>query len=236
MAKRGKRTSQVPQSYWEAQRQRQRAAFITVVVVFALILAAVIGVVVWQAQRSGPAFAQPAGAAPDGGIVAAGDGPVRVEVYLDFMCPACREFETAVTPTLNELVAQGKIALVWYPVGFLDRLSTTNYSTRAASAAGCAADAGRLKPYGEALFANQPAEGGPGLSDDQLIEIGGTVGLNAPSFAQCVRGQRYAEWVSASNDLAARRGVNATPTVFVAGKEVANPTAPNVLAAVNAAS
>jgi protein-disulfide isomerase len=173
-----------------------------------LVIAGLVGWGVWQSQRSGE-YTAPAGTTSDGGddagLHVAGDGPVTVEVYLDFLCPACRQFEEATTPTLNQLIVDEKIRLVWHPLGFLDRLSTTDYSTRSASAAACASDAGKLKGYGEALFAQQPPEGGPGLSDDQLVDIGGPVGLNAPSFAACVRDGTYENWVSHVNDLAAQR-------------------------------
>jgi len=210
----------------------------TLIAVAVLGLASLVGWGVWQSQKTA-SYATPAGVTDDGGrdagLLAAGAGPVTVEVYLDFLCPVCRQFETTVGPTLDQLVAQQKIRLVWHPLGFLDELSTTRYSTRSASSAGCASDGGKLKPYGDALFVQQPPEGSPGLSDNQLIEIGGTVGLNQPSFAQCVRDGKYVDWVAHVNDMAARRGVNGTPTVYVNGTLVADRTAAGITAAVNAA-
>jgi protein-disulfide isomerase len=41
-------------------------------------------------------------------------------------------------------------------MNFLDEASTTNYSTRAAAASGCAADGGRFVQYAHALFSSQP--------------------------------------------------------------------------------
>ncbi len=233
-----KQAARVVREQLAAERRRTRTMWISLIAVGALLLAGLIGWSVWRSQQS-ESFAVPAGVTDEGGqdsgLLVAGDGPVTVEVYLDFICPACRQFEAVANPTLNQLIAERKIKLVWHTLGFLDEASTTRYSTRAASSAGCASDAGRLKAYGEALFAQQPPEGGPGLSDDQLIEIGGTVGLNAPSFAQCVRQQRYAGWVAHVNDMASERGVNSTPTVFVAGKRVDQPTPENISAAVAAA-
>jgi len=232
-----KQAARVVRQQLAAERRRTRTMWTTFVAVGVLLIAGLIGWGVWQSQKT-TSYATPAGVTDDGGtdagILVAGDGSVTVEVYLDFICPACKQFEATVTPTLNQLLAEKKIRLVWHTLGFLDGASTTQYSTRAASSAGCASDGGKLKEYGEALFAQQPAEGGPGLSDDQLIDVGGTVGLNAPSFAQCVRAVRYRDWVAHVNDLASQRGVNQTPTVFVAGKQVDQPTAENVAAAVAA--
>jgi protein-disulfide isomerase len=222
------------------QARRDRRLWVSVAALVVLLVAGLIGWSVWRSQRP-ESVAAPAGATDDGGtragITVAGDGPVPVEVYLDFLCPACKRFEDALTPTLDQLIEEKKIRLVWHPLGFLDDLSSpSGYSTRAASAAGCAADGSKIKAYGEALFANQPPEGSAGLSDDQLVDLGGTVGLIAPSFAACVRDTNYRDWVAHVNDTAARRGVNQTPTVYVADNLIAEPTADAIVAAVNAAS
>ena len=231
-----KQANRVVRERLATERRRRRTLWISVTGILVLIVAGIVG---WGLLRSQTpeAFASPAGTTDDGGnkagISVAGNGPAKVEVYLDFLCPACRNFETTGTPTINQLLANNKIRLVWHPLGFLDNNSSpSGYSTRAANAAACAADAGKLKEYGEALFANQPPEGGPGLSDDQLIDLGGPVRLNAPSFAQCVRGMTYKDWVSNVNNKAAERGVFQTPTVYVNGKELQQPTADSLKAAV----
>jgi hypothetical protein len=105
----------------------------------------------------------PAGAPPDADGIVLGAGPVRVDAYIDFLCPFCRQFEERSGPALNRLLDGGAITLVYHPLGFLDRLSTTRYSSRASAASGCASDFGRFREYKDALFANQPPEGGPRL-------------------------------------------------------------------------
>ena len=226
-------------------RRRQRTIWISVTAVAVLVVAAIVGLSLYHRNR--PAvIATPAGTVDDGGahfgLVAAGDGPVRVEVYFDFLCPLCTQFEATLTPTLDQLVAAKKITLSWHPLGFLDANSTpAGYSTHAAASAGCAADAsqgteaGKLKAYGQLLFAAQPAQGSAGLTDDQLIDLGGQAGIINPAFAQCVRASKYAAWVGQGTDDAARRGVTAPPTVYVNGKPVTPPTAEAITAAVTAA-
>jgi len=82
----------------------------------------------------------PAGTTPEGDAVVIGDGPVRVDAFIDFLCPYCRRFELSSGPALARLVAGGRARLAYHPMNFLDAASTTNYSTRAAAASGCAAD------------------------------------------------------------------------------------------------
>jgi protein-disulfide isomerase len=176
----------------------------------------------------------PAGTTAEGDGIALGSGPVTVDAYIDFLCPYCRMFEEESGPALAAMVKDGAIALVYHPLGFLDRLSTTHYSSRASSASGSASDAGAFAAYKDALFANQPPEGGPGLSDEQLIQLGRAVGIDDPSFADAVANHVYLEWTAFVTATAAARGVSGTPSVYVAGVPVPA-RAPTIASAVAAA-
>jgi protein-disulfide isomerase len=173
----------------------------------------------------------PAGATPEGDGILIGNGPVRVDVFIDFLCPYCRRFELASGPALAGLVAEGRISLAYHPMNFLDGASTTNYSTRAAAASGCAADQGRFAEYAHALFLNQPPEGGPGLSDAELLGIGRAAGLDGGVFAGCVTEAPYLDWPPYVTARATAHGVTATPTAWVAGAAV-QPAAQAIIAAV----
>jgi protein-disulfide isomerase len=162
----------------------------------------------------------PAGATADGDGVLVGRGPVRVDAFIDFLCPFCRRFELSSGPALARMVADGQLSLAYHPMNILDQASTTGYSSRAAAASGCAADRGRFVDYAHALFVGQPPEGGPGLSDTELTDIGRTVGLAEPAFADCVAGGPYLDWPSYVTARAAALGVTGTPTVLVAGMPV----------------
>jgi protein-disulfide isomerase len=185
--------------------------------------------------RTGSAIAIPAGSNADGDGIVVGTGKVPVDAYIDFLCPFCRQFERLAGPTLTQLVAVEAISLVYHPMNFLDRLSTTRYSTRAAAASGCASDAGRFVDYTHLLFVNQPPEGGPGLSDDQLIALGVAAGINDPKFRLGVLNGSYLEWPPFVTERAMARGVSGTPSVFVGGRPIpAN--VKTILAAVEAVS
>jgi protein-disulfide isomerase len=159
----------------------------------------------------------PAGATPEGDGVVIGAGPVRVDAFIDFLCPFCRRFELSSGPALAGLVADGLASLVYHPMNFLDEASTTNYSTRAAATSGCAADQGRFLEYAHALFVDQPPEGGPGLSDAELAAIGRAVGLTGAAFAACLSEAPYLDWPPYVTTRAVAAGVSATPTVMVEG-------------------
>lgn len=145
--------------------------------------------------------------------------PVKVVLYIDFICPVCKNFETQYNETLTSLRNEGKISVEYRPLGFLDTRSTTNYSSRAANAAACVVNESPEK-YAEfvnALFERQPAEGGAGLSDTDLKKMATDIG--AKSIDQCVDDKTYRPYVKHTTQEASVIGVTGTPTVFVEGKQ-----------------
>jgi protein-disulfide isomerase len=158
----------------------------------------------------------PVGAPANGDGIALGSGPVTVDVYIDFLCPFCRMFEEQNGEAVDELADRGVIALVYHPLGFLDRLSTTRYSTRAAAASGCASDGGRFREYRYTLYDNQPPEETAGLSDEELVQLGLQAELDQ-SFRTCVLAGAYTKWAEYVTARAIARGVSGTPSVCVDG-------------------
>ncbi len=176
----------------------------------------------------------PAGATAEGDGIVVGDGPARVDAFIDFLCPYCRRFELSSGPTLANLAADGLASIAYHPMNFLDQASTTNYSARAAAASGCAADQGRFLEYAHALFTHQPPEGGPGLSDTELAALAREAGLAATPFDGCLAEAPYLDWPAYVTARATEAGVTATPTVLVAG-DMVEPDARAIAAAVASA-
>ncbi len=100
-------------------------------------------------------------------------GDVHVAVSLDFPCPYCAKVEQANGPVLERLIAQGGVTVVYHPLAVLDRFSTNTLdATRTANAAATVAHGagGRLLPFLSALFAHQPKENTPGLTDAPIVD------------------------------------------------------------------
>ncbi len=155
-----------------------------------------------------------------GGIVVGGSGDVLLTVYEDFLCPACRQLEEVSGAYLGSL-AEGSEATVEYrPIAILDRLSAgSEYSTRSAAAAVCVAELdgpAAFAAYKDALFAAQPAEGGPGPDDEALARLAGSVGAGDDTAA-CIQAGTYLDWVARSTAQAQQLGVSGTPTIWVDG-------------------
>jgi protein-disulfide isomerase len=144
--------------------------------------------------------------------------PVKVVLYIDFICPVCKNFEAQYNEQLTSLRNEGKITVEYRALGFLDSRSTTNYSSRAANAAACVVNESPEKyaEFVDALFANQPAEGGAGLSDDKLKSMASDIGVDINS---CVDEKTYRPFVKFTTKEASAIGVTGTPSVFVEGKQ-----------------
>lgn len=145
--------------------------------------------------------------------------PVKVVIYIDFICPICKNFEEQFNGELTSLRNEGKITVEYRPLGFLDNRSSSNYSSRAANAAACVVNESPEKyaDFVNALFADQPAEGSAGLSDNKLKEM--ATGVGAAGIDSCVEDKTYRPYVKYSTQLAASIGVSGTPTVLVDGKQ-----------------
>jgi protein-disulfide isomerase len=210
------------------ERRRSVTLWTTVTVVAVLIIAGLIGwgVLAGQDDDTAGKVVVPSTATDGGTAFAAGSGPVKVDIYEDFMCPVCKEFETEAGATVEKLVAAGKVTVQYHPIAILDRASNgTEYSTRSAAASAAAAEGGKFAEYHKVLFDNQPAEGSDGLSDERLIELGRSVGLTDQKFADAINAGTYKAWATDVTEKASARGVTGTPTVYVGGKQLTNPTA-----------
>jgi protein-disulfide isomerase len=75
----------------------------------------------------------------------------------------------------------------------------------------------------------------PGLTDAELAGLGRSAGLTEAAFATCLAEGRYLDWPSQVTARATALGVEATPTVLVAGAAV-SPEARSIAAAVSRAA
>lgn len=225
-----------------AQAERRRRRVIGGAVAAAAVVVALIVVIAVQSARTAPTSdAAPAGTVEDGTAVLVGeaDAPVVVDLYEDFLCPACRQFEELTGATLQSLVDDGSIRLRYRPIAILDRYSTDEYSTRSLNAAGVVLDAAGPDAYVafvSLLFAEQPAEGGPGLTDDRLIELAADAGASGDEVEAGIRDRVFEDWAARVTEESSKAGISGTPTVLVEGEVLDDRTPAGLTAAVSAAA
>ncbi len=156
-------------------------------------------------------------------------GTLDIQMYVDYLCPVCGQFEATNGAYITSLLDNGKTTVEIHPIAILDRLSQgTKYSTRATNAAACVANYSPNQYYDfhNLLFANQPEENTTGLTDEQLIDFTTQANVQNPDkIATCIKTQEFKAWVSNSTQRALDGPipnsdvdkVTGTPTVIVNG-------------------
>jgi protein-disulfide isomerase len=204
-----------------AQRRRERRLLAAGVIALVLVLVgAGIGFQVWRTHRAPSAgTVTPGPSVPvtitDGKPVSWGsDGaPVTVEVYEDFHCPHCANFEQEYGQVLADAQTAGTISLRIFPMSFIDAGSAA-----AANGFACAAESGFGAAFHAGLYANQNLDWSASQLD-QLAER--AVGGPAPAeFSGCVASSRHAAWAESIDAAAAAAGVTGTPALFIDGRSV----------------
>lgn len=195
------------------------------VVVLALVVTA--GFLIYQ-QANRTLFddfegAVPAGATNHGGLqlsngaVGAAENAPEVQIYLDFMCPYCGQYEEINGADLQELADSGQATVTYHPMANLDGNSPDRFSTRSAAALAAVVDRAPEHAFSfvEAVFAAEPSSQG-GLSDEQLQEVAIEVGIDE-SVATTITDGEFLEWVATATEQDRRDGVNSTPTTVING-------------------
>jgi protein-disulfide isomerase len=230
MSKQGRLRTQelhrVQQAAARQQAKRRRVfAVLGGLVILGLVVAIVVAVLNAAGGEDKPSAATgnaaaPRNLTPTGAIpVGSADAAVTVEIYYDYMCPACGKFEAANAAELDRLLEDGTIRVELRPLSFLDKQSSgTEYSTRTANAIATVADAApeQAWDFHTALYDEQPAEGSRGLTDDQIASI--ATGAGVPEdVADRIADGTYRSWVAKVTQKAFDTGINQTPTVKING-------------------
>jgi protein-disulfide isomerase len=142
--------------------------------------------------------------------------PVKVEVYADFQCPACGQFDrTALREIEDKYVKTGKVQVIFNHYAFIGE-----ESTRAAEASECANDQGKFWEYADTVFNNQAGENLGAFSDANLEKFAQQVGLDMDKYKTCMQQRPHLSKIQASLHNGSARGVNSTPTLFINGQLV----------------
>jgi protein-disulfide isomerase len=229
-----------------------RTKVIVGVVVLAVLAIAVIGGVLYQRSQTSQqaqAVIPPVTVSTnypvqvqDPGVVVVGKDTAKVtlDVYEDFLCPACGGFEAKYGKQVENVLSDGSLRVRYHMINLLDdRSSPPGYSLRSANATLCSVSSGKFTSYHDSLFGKQPKEGNAGYTDDQLIRLGNALGVTSGTFDSCVRSGQYeaqirSGYTKSTTDPTLQRDVGGgqksfvTPTVVAAGT-IVNAGDPNWL-------
>ena len=219
MTNASKRQSLREEQAKQRRRDRRTLALVAVGIVVVLI-AAGIGFQAWRTSR-GPSGVPSASSSAtpvqlvNGQPVVFGraDAPVQIDLYEDFHCPHCADFEEQYAAAFDSAQQSGRAAIRFFPLTFVDPGSVS-----AGNGFACAAEAGFGQSYLKGLFANTSLE----WNNDQLISLMEQVS-GAPAsdaFRTCVTERRQLPWLESISAAATQAGVQSTPTLFVDGTRV----------------
>lgn len=234
----GGKGGKLPPNPLTEQKRRRLSPGVVVVGLLLLALAAGVGVQYWRSNSgvdvskdhaAEPPMITGPGTPGKGVTVGTKGAKAQIDLYLDYRCSHCKDFEDEAGETIDELVDQGRATVTYNPLMFVNQ----DASPRLANAFACAAAAGKARAYNDELYAGYAKA----WSTDQLLELGKDLGITDPSFAQCVRDNSQLDWLESVGKAADVRGVDSTPTVFVNNKRLPEDqlTSEGVEAAVNAA-
>lgn len=205
----------------QVSRERNRRILITLGVVLVLSALVAVGVVYSSGGKTEPT--------PAGSVAMTADSPAlvmgpakadhKVVVYEDFLCPYCREFETASRSFLHDYAVKGQAQVEYRPFHLLpDPYSTLSLTAWAAVLQnGTPQEAYR---FHNALYDNQPYESDPSKPGiDELVSMAKAAGVRSDKALAAMRRDNQA-FVDQADHNATKAGVKGTPTVFVDGKEV----------------
>ncbi len=218
----GKGTSAKRQAIRDKRRQeqrKQRLYIILGIVAVALVIALI--VIIPSLQPAGDIVTVTPVELPmvDGRSLGDPNAPVKIDVYVDFQCPSCKNFSEDVEPEIiDQLVASGDVFYTFRHFPFLDDKVVGKESDQAANASMCAMDQDRFWDYHAILFANWNGENQNAFSDKRLVAFAESLGLDMDTFNTCFEANKFQADID--SDLAAGRmkGVQGTPSVFVNGE------------------
>lgn len=229
-----------------ADKRRRTTINIAIGVVLVVVVAALVGGA-WYTSQKNQTITEPSttAASPSGSLPAGSEyeygveltknvtGKPVLEMWEDFQCPACRDFEAAFGPTVDEIIKNGDAQVIFRSTSFLDQNFPGDSSKRAAAAFGCAVDAGKGLEFKKVVYANQPQTEGEGYTDQQLLAFGeqaGITGDDKATFDKCVTDRTYITWAVNGTEAMKAAGVPGTPGLYLNGEELpdsarANPEA-----------
>ncbi|NJD60981.1 MAG: hypothetical protein FIA98_16425, partial [Anaerolineae bacterium] len=121
------------------------------------------------------------------------DAKVKITVYEDFQCPACRQFTEQIESQLiqSSYITNGQLYYEFMQFPFIDSQVVTKESLQAANASMCAMAQGKFWDYHDILFANHTGENVGDFTDKRLQAFAESLGLDMTAFDKCFKANAY---------------------------------------------
>ncbi len=191
-----------------------------------------------SANLTTPVVYTPADIVSSGRTLGNPNAPVTIDLYGDFRCTACATFTLGGTESsiVDAYVAPWKAKLVWHDRLIIDQLGGGTASRDAANAAWCAADQGKFWVMHDWLYTNQSrSEDASAFTMARLSEIGKAAGLDMSKYQPCLDQGTHNAAIAADDARVSKTIAPGTPTVYVNGTRVGDPSLIPTLSEIKAA-
>jgi protein-disulfide isomerase len=199
------------------EKSDPREEFWENVIAIAIVLILILAVSWWLYAKLNPApptqderVSMPIGASP---YLGADNATITVVEFSDFECFYCGQFAREQFPLIKQrYIDTGEVRFAYknFP------LTQAHPEARlAAEAAMCVHAQGKFWEYNRVLYAHQDA-----LSAENLTAYASTLGLDMPSYNDCIANQLSVRAVDQDLTLGTNSGVTGTPTFFFNGRRV----------------
>lgn len=158
------------------------------------------------------------------------EAATTIDLFEDPMCPYCAELEHTHGQEMAKEIDEGRLAVRFHTLDFLNRLSASgDYSSRAAGALMCVADSGdaiAFSAFHAAVFSpdNQPAENGDSdHSNAELADMARAAGAGDEAVTCIADGTKVEEAAAAAQtgrETLSSTGASGTPAVIHNGTVV----------------
>ncbi|HEY6880105.1 MAG TPA: thioredoxin domain-containing protein [Polyangiales bacterium] len=168
-----------------------------------------------QEERMKPLSEEKAAKIAQGTVPAFGpaDAKVTIVEFSDFQCPFCSRAADAAHKVKEKYGDKVRFVFRQFPLSFHKDAHTAAEASLAANAQG------KFWPFHDKLFANQQK-----LDRASLEGYAKEVGLNVPSFKKALDSKEFAATVDGELKMGEEVAVQGTPTMFLNGARVADPT------------
>jgi protein-disulfide isomerase len=155
--------------------------------------------------------------APVGVVLGPDSAKIEITEFSDFECPYCARFAILTMPDVRQrLIPTGLVK--WRYMNF--PLEGHANSPAAHLAAACALDQGKFWEMHDALYAGQNDWVPEKNPQHRILEYARRIGLNDDAFQACMRDHHPWPQIEAQRCDGVRRGVGATPTFFLNGRQL----------------
>lgn len=157
----------------------------------------------------------------DGTTLGNPEAPVTVQLWEDFICPACAQWTQQIEPQfMQDYIVPGTVRVEFHHLPLSQHEPAASL---AAQASECAADQNAFWPYHDQLFPLASNRGASAVTLDALQEIAQNLGLDSGEFSRCMNSQKHWDKVRESVNQAISLKLTSTPSIVINGKVVEQP-------------